>query len=432
MITIIVLLILAGISISMLSGDNGILQRATDAKKNTETASAKEQIQIEVLGSYGTDGKLNMNTLKTNLEKIGATVTDTDGDFPLTVTINGQTFTVDSNGNVEKAGPTIVVDANSLTITAEDGSSITKGEVPANTPLKINFTASVENGTVTVTPLTYTVDLNEVYESSDVNAEKVKKNAKSFYGSKVTNYTCDGTGVNIWRIFYADNENIYLIADDYISINDAPKGKSGTALCKNADYRLSFDNVYEDYLGSSWILENSKAKKWLNKYFNYTADNGTTYPNKTSENENIRAVAFMMDTSADVWGKWANSDFAEYAIGGPTLEMYVESYKDSHPESNISCDVTGTNGYSYANVSSLETSDENNEIYIKTSQEKANAMWLASPSSNIYRPDIVYAYCSGYLDSRYYHGNDAGLRPLVCLKSGIQLEKIKDGEYKIK
>ena len=94
--------------------------------------------------------------------------------------------------------------------------------------------------------------------------------------------------------------------------------------------------------------------------------------------------------------------------------------------------MTGTNGYSYANVSSLETSDENNEIYIKTSQEKANAMWLASPSSNIYRPDIVYAYCSGYLDSRYYHGNDAGLRPLVCLKSGIQLEKIKDGEYKIK
>ena len=34
-ITIIVLLILAGISISMLSGDNGILQKATDAKTNT-------------------------------------------------------------------------------------------------------------------------------------------------------------------------------------------------------------------------------------------------------------------------------------------------------------------------------------------------------------------------------------------------------------
>ena len=463
-ITIIVLLILAGISISMLSGDNGILQRATDAKKNTETASAKEQIQIEVLGSYGTDGKLNMNTLKTNLEKIGATVTDTDGDFPLTVTINGQTFTVNSNGNVEKAGPTIVVVANSLTITAEDGSSITKGEVPANTPLKINFTASVENGTVTVnptlphittteemtakkviftingsvsgetvTPLTYTVDLNEVYESSDVNAEKVKKNAKSFYGSKVTNYTCDGTGVSIWRIFYADNENIYLIADDYISINDAPKGKSGTALYKNnTDYRLSFNNVYEDYSGSSWILENSKAKKWLNKYFNYTADNGTTYPNKTSENSNIRAVAFMMDTSDGVWGKWANSNFAEYAIGAPTLEMYVKSYRDSHPESNISCDVTGTNGYTYLYASGLEASDENNEIYIKTSEEKAYAMWLASPSSHD-SGNLVTAYFFGNVYSyTSYSSSGSGLRPLVCLRSSIQLEKVQEGEYRIK
>ena len=35
-ITVIVLLILAGISISMLSGENGILQRATDAKTETE------------------------------------------------------------------------------------------------------------------------------------------------------------------------------------------------------------------------------------------------------------------------------------------------------------------------------------------------------------------------------------------------------------
>ncbi|MBP3830897.1 MAG: hypothetical protein ILA02_00710 [Clostridia bacterium] len=351
----------------MLTGDNGILNRAAEAKKNTETASTKEQIQIEVLGSYGTDGKLDMNTLKTNLEKIGATV---NGENPLTVTLNGQTFTVDSD------------------------------------------------------------DLKDVYESSEVNAEKVKKNAKSFYGSKVTGYTCKGTGVDTWRIFYADKDNIYLIADDYILINDAPKGKEGTALYKYSDYRLSLDNVYNDYSGSDWILENSKAKKWLNKYFEYKNEYGNT-PNKTSENKNIRAVAFMMDTSDSVWGKWANADFAEYAIGGPTLEMYVESYKDSHPESSISCDVTGTNGYTYSNASGLEASDENKEIYIKTSQENALAMWLASPSSddNNY---IVLAYCDGNLYYDDYHDNHQGLRPLVCLRSNVQLEKVKDGEYKIK
>ena len=41
-ITIIVLLILAGISISMLSGKNSILQRATDAKADTERTQVKE------------------------------------------------------------------------------------------------------------------------------------------------------------------------------------------------------------------------------------------------------------------------------------------------------------------------------------------------------------------------------------------------------
>ena len=37
-VTIIVLLILAGISISMLTGQNGILNRASEAKEKTETA----------------------------------------------------------------------------------------------------------------------------------------------------------------------------------------------------------------------------------------------------------------------------------------------------------------------------------------------------------------------------------------------------------
>ena len=45
-ITIIVLLILAGISILTLSGDNGILQRATDAKTETEKSQEKEIVAL--------------------------------------------------------------------------------------------------------------------------------------------------------------------------------------------------------------------------------------------------------------------------------------------------------------------------------------------------------------------------------------------------
>ena len=50
-ITIIVLLILAGVSIAMLTGENGILTQATNAKERTDKATEEEKIQMAVLGS---------------------------------------------------------------------------------------------------------------------------------------------------------------------------------------------------------------------------------------------------------------------------------------------------------------------------------------------------------------------------------------------
>lgn len=47
-ITIIVLLILAAVSIATLTGENGILTQATEAKKQTEIAEAKEQAQLDI------------------------------------------------------------------------------------------------------------------------------------------------------------------------------------------------------------------------------------------------------------------------------------------------------------------------------------------------------------------------------------------------
>ena len=71
MITIIVLLILAGISISMLSGDNSILQKAGVAKEKTENAETKEQVQIAVMGAVSEEkGQLNESSLKSELKKI--------------------------------------------------------------------------------------------------------------------------------------------------------------------------------------------------------------------------------------------------------------------------------------------------------------------------------------------------------------------------
>ena len=52
-ITIIVLLILAGVSIAMLTGNNGILNQATTARDDTAEAEAVERINMELNALYG-------------------------------------------------------------------------------------------------------------------------------------------------------------------------------------------------------------------------------------------------------------------------------------------------------------------------------------------------------------------------------------------
>ena len=68
--TIIVLLILAGVSIAMLSGDNSILQKATDAKTNTDNAQIKEKIQLAYHSALtGGQGSYTKESLEDELEK---------------------------------------------------------------------------------------------------------------------------------------------------------------------------------------------------------------------------------------------------------------------------------------------------------------------------------------------------------------------------
>ena len=54
-VSIIVLLILAGVSVQMLTGENGIINRAIEAKNNTEKASIIEQAKIEIMGELATE-----------------------------------------------------------------------------------------------------------------------------------------------------------------------------------------------------------------------------------------------------------------------------------------------------------------------------------------------------------------------------------------
>ena len=103
-VTIIILLILAGVTIATLMGDNGLINRTKDAKIATEIASIKEEIQTDILGEQGENqGKISDNTLKGILEKYGTLskeeklidkiLTTTNGNYEIKVSdiFNGTT-----------------------------------------------------------------------------------------------------------------------------------------------------------------------------------------------------------------------------------------------------------------------------------------------------------------------------------------------------
>ncbi len=93
-ITLIVLLILAGVAVASLTGENGILTKASTVKAETEKTTAEEEVKLEVIESYDDNGKFDYETFKTNVENnLGATVKDNE-DGTCTVTHKGYDVTV--------------------------------------------------------------------------------------------------------------------------------------------------------------------------------------------------------------------------------------------------------------------------------------------------------------------------------------------------
>lgn len=86
-VTIIVLLILAGVTIATLTGENGVLTRATEAKNKTEESQEKEGLELAVTSSQMED----VNTLEITEEKLSDAIKQQFG--------NNKDFSITGNGD---------------------------------------------------------------------------------------------------------------------------------------------------------------------------------------------------------------------------------------------------------------------------------------------------------------------------------------------
>ena len=125
-ITIIVLLILAGVSIATLTGNNGILTQANQAKENNNSAAAREKVEVEALGSIDKSGKFNEGIFKTNVEKNikGSSIRESENS--LIVTVDGYDVTVDKeSGDVTEVSKT---NGESPSSSVKPGTEVSKTE----------------------------------------------------------------------------------------------------------------------------------------------------------------------------------------------------------------------------------------------------------------------------------------------------------------
>ena len=96
---------------------------------------------------------------------------------------------------------------------------------------KDNYEFSIdENGKVT----DKTVDTGN--DEEIITTGEVAQDLKTYIGQEVLGYECQSDGVDSWKVFYADENNVYLIASDYITYDKAPNGKNGTPIDKGYNH----------------------------------------------------------------------------------------------------------------------------------------------------------------------------------------------------
>ena len=304
-ITIIVLLILAGVTIATLTGDNGILGKANDAKTQTEQAKEDENLKIAIAGSYGTDGKLNLKDLKDNLTNQGIDYDKNNTGFPLEVIVNGEKKKIDANGNIIesiqslKTKGTVFKDTTTLEDTYGNQVTIPKGFKIAND------SATDVTGGIVIEDATYTNTIGSqfVWIPVGTGENAIKKANNKTVEIKLSRYTFanDGTptdqGDNIINSYYQE-----LATSNYGNATAKDIEKFKTSANSNHGYYIGrYEAGVMDYNSSVSTRNNNNEANWTG----YTGDNIKLVCKKEQQVWNYVTPNKASELSRDMYGSEA-------------------------------------------------------------------------------------------------------------------------------
>ena len=436
-VTIIILLILAGISIGMLSGDNGVLRQAGNAKTQTDIAEEKEILQTASLATISKEkyGDLSKDKLDMELNKYSGIAGTQETDEGIEVTFSsGRTYLVDSDGNVELllAKPKIA----SSKIVNSSGSEVSEPEEAEQ--LYIIITPSIDGGTIE----SLICNEGNTVEKQNDGTYKVAISKNGTYTFKIVGKVDGKESISKSVPIEANSFKVKIAEDTLIinitSTNDAEispyvnyRWKTGESpiLCrvlydKNSEYGLQIISVepvravklgWTDDCGK--ISGDSQQEKAMNSY-NRAVDNLNEYAENYMDTVDGSRIAY----DARCVGCKPN-------IKNDTTSSYTSKKSKSH--GTVSLKISDTN------YKTDETRLKSIGAYGFTDTTYANYYWLAS---RILGSNDFYLLCvdnSGtlqgvnsvagllgkavptYIDSAY--NREWGLRPVFTLNSGVKI-----------
>ena len=167
-VTIVVLLILAGVSINTVLGDDGIIKKAKEAAETTKRVSAEEEMNRLVLEYQLAKSDETLESFlqeKVTEGRIDGVTDNGDGTITITKKVEGKDYTI----TVKKpVAPTPSVKVGAIRVVSDStgaGSSLGEASTAKGKTLYIMIDSSISGGTTTVSPqVPYAVTENGTYK----------------------------------------------------------------------------------------------------------------------------------------------------------------------------------------------------------------------------------------------------------------------------
>lgn len=431
-ITIIVLLILAGVSIATLTGENGILTRANDAKNQTEEAEEIEKIKLAVPEAKMEETGLNTDTLKkaiNNYISQNSIIEDElDGWYVLT---NGNGYSITKDGEVIKTD----------WIKNEEGKiQNIVGNITLEIGDYVNYNPTIDENGNTISK-NYIAPIGTYVEDTSGQDGKMEKGTGYVETQEFTLETNTK-----WRVLGLENGKIKLISADTSNKKLALRGQTGYQW--GIDIINEISEIYGYGAGADYAR--GLTVEDINKITGYNPENQgdgsvygnggvATYGNNMTYTKNIddgflslKGTIFpttLTNTNQKLFRFFDGSTWKSLRNG----ENYT--YKST---GYMYYPTTLTNSTTGDVVGIIENSPEYSTICGLNSIGK---FWLASQS-------ITTSVNSSYLEirgvnslgsinlNRLYFTNgetrqntEYGIRPVVLLQSNIKLEIDENAEH---